>query len=272
VELLRALHGPVEGEPADRYDHGNPNCYDRIIVVGHSLGSIVAYDVLRLFWEERGPTRLNPASQEEMKTLEEVDAYCRETVDDPAKLSAARFRELQREAGRKLAERPSNWRVTDFITLGSPLTHAEFLISRDRELFERRKAERLFPTCPPMMELGKKPSFLYKPSGGTRKFAHHAAMFAVMRWTNIHNPSKLILAGDFISGPCAPNFGPGIVDVAVSIRRGGLFSRLVTHGDYWNAEAEGSATDTEGEKLGVTGISDDDKAHLTLLRKALALR
>lgn len=272
VELLRALHGPAEGDFTTRYDHGKLSSYNRIIVVGHSLGSIVAYDVLRLFWEERGPTRLNPADEDEMKALAAVDAYCRKHIQEPKKLNTAEFRALQKKASDKLAERQKNWRVTDFVTVGSPLTHAEFLISRDRAQFEHRKAERLFPTCPPMLEPGKTPSFLYKPEDGDRIFAHHAAMFSTMRWTNIYNPSRFILGGDFISGPCAPNFGPGIVDCAVNIRKGGLLSRLVTHTDYWNGEATAYASDEDGAKLGLPDISQDEQAHIKLLRAALGLR
>ncbi|MEX0954884.1 MAG: hypothetical protein WDZ83_06710 [Rhizobiaceae bacterium] len=272
VELLRALHGPAEGDFTTQYDHGKLSSYNRIVVVGHSLGSIIAYDVLRLFWEERGPTRLNPASHDEMKALAAVDAYCRKHIHNPEALKTKDFRDLQEKASAKLAERQKNWRVTDLVTVGSPLTHAEFLISRDRALFEHRKAERLFPTCPPMMEPGKTPSFLYKPEGSDQSFAHHAAMFSTMRWTNIYNPSRLILLGDFISGPCRPNFGPGIIDCAVNIRKGGLLSRLVTHADYWNAEASGYASDKDGEKLDIPNLSKDHQAHLTLLKKALALR
>ena len=272
VELLRALHGPAEGDFTTRYDHGKLSSYNRIVVVGHSLGSIIAYDVLRLFWEERGPTRLNPASDDEMKALAAVDAYCRKHIQQPEKLKTDEFRALQKKASDKLAERQKNWRVTDFVTVGSPLTHAEFLISRDRALFEHRKAERLFPTCPPMLEPGKKPSFLYKPGGGDQSFAHHAAMFSTMRWTNIYNPSRFILGGDFISGPCRPNFGPGIVDCAVNISRGGLLSRLVTHTDYWNAEATATASDEDGAKLGLPDISRDKQAHIKLLKAALDLR
>jgi hypothetical protein len=272
VELLRALHGPAEGDFTTRYDHGKLSSYNRIVVVGHSLGSIVAYDVLRLFWEERGPTRLNPASNDEMKTLAAVDAYCRKHVKEPEKLKTKEFRDLQKKASHELAKRQKNWRVTDFVTVGSPLTHAEFLISRDRALFERRKAERLFPTCPPMMEPGEKPSFLYTPKGSDQSFAHHAAMFSTMRWTNIYNPSRLILLGDFISGPCRPNFGPGIVDCAVNIRRGGLLSRLVTHTDYWNAEATAQVSDEDGAKLGVPDISKQKQAHIALLKAALDLK
>src|SRR5690606_29229619 len=42
--------------------------YDRVAVVGHSLGSVIGYDVLRLFWDQaRWPTfeRAGPQSEAE---------------------------------------------------------------------------------------------------------------------------------------------------------------------------------------------------------------
>ena len=268
VELLRALHGAKGDAQRADYDPGEENPYDRIVVVGHSLGSIVAYDILRLFWEERGPTRNNPASAEALKALRAMDEFCRQQPPAAAAFNIARFRELQGDVAQALAAQAGGWRVSDFVTLGSPLTHSEFLVSRDRSAFEERKAERMFPTCPPMMEPGKVPSFLYSDF----RLAHHAAMFAAMRWTNLYDPRDLLVRGDFISGPCRDNFGPGVLDVKIRIDRGGWLGRIVTHADYWNAEAGGTAADAEAKKLGVTAISTDGKAHLTLLRKALALR
>ncbi len=267
VELLRALHGKTGGVADRRYDYGDETGYERIVVVGHSLGSIVAYDVLRLFWEERGPTSRNPAEGEALARLRALDGHCRSQAEKGT-FDPAAFRTLQGKLSASLAEQPGSWRITDFVTLGSPLTHAEFLVSRDRAAFEERKAERLFPTCPPMLEPGKLPSFLYS----SLQYAHHAAMFSAMRWTNIHDPGAVPFLGDFISGPCRPNFGPGVLDVAVAIDRGGPFGRLVTHTDYWNARAAGTASDAEGEKLGLAGLGGDPKAHIALLRKALALR
>lgn len=285
VELLRALHGPLEGEPGGRYDYGNKIPYERIVVVGHSLGSIVAYDILRLFWLERGPTGRNPPDGEALNRLREMDDFLcaeegrlAEEKDKPdaerEPFAIDRFRELQGKVAKSLAQQPGGWRVSDFVTLGSPLTHAEFLVSRDRVAFEERKAERMFPTCPPMLEHGHKRSFLYPNDERDyrREYAHHAAMFSAVRWTNIHDPSRFPAFGDFISGPCAPNFGPGVRDVAVNMRHRGLLPRVFTHTHYWNPRADGRASDDEGKKLGVPDISRDDRAHITLLRKALALR
>jgi hypothetical protein len=92
VDLLRALHGPMAGAEGKAYEPGGESPYDRIVVVGHSLGSIVAYDILRLFWEERGPTRNNPASPEALKALRAMDAFCRTSSPAPGSFDVAEFR------------------------------------------------------------------------------------------------------------------------------------------------------------------------------------
>ncbi len=270
VDLLRALHGPMKPDSKREYDFGDASEYERIVVVGHSLGSIIAYDILRLFWGERGPTRLNPAPSTAFEALKELDAFCREAYEADADLDVRAFRDHQRKVSEGLQEDSDGWRISDFVTLGSPLTHAEFLVSEDRAAFEERKAERLFPTCPPSLELPAK-SFLYGEKSGP-KYAHHAAMFAAMRWTNIYDPGRWLLFGDFISGPCAPNFGPGVLDVHVTIRKRGMFSRLVTHTHYWDPQATGEASEEAFAKLDLPYPSNERRAHLLLLRKALALR
>src|SRR5271156_3595494 len=51
-----------------------------------------------------------------------------------------------------------HWLVTDFVTLGSPLTHAHYLMcdgATEGELitdFKRRVTQREFPTCPPQRQ------------------------------------------------------------------------------------------------------------------------
>ncbi|MCS6760071.1 MAG: hypothetical protein MO852_14930 [Candidatus Devosia euplotis] len=61
MALLEALHkkrlnGPSLEAFAQAPESDSP-LYDRIVIVGHSLGIIVGYDILQLFWEKHGPTR-----------------------------------------------------------------------------------------------------------------------------------------------------------------------------------------------------------------------
>src|SRR5262249_19228396 len=144
----------------------------------------------------------------------------------------------------------------DFVTLGSPLTHAEFLLAASRADLERRKFERELPQCPPMREeLDPKVLALACATGklpvdstcGTNKLIsfpppsakgvwelHHAAPFAVVRWTNLYDPASLVYRGDIIGGPMADVFGPAIVDIDLRKLRGP--SDRFTHTKYWEID------------------------------------
>jgi hypothetical protein len=69
LKLLRALHGPMPGIRIADDSFGDVEPYQRVVLVGHSLGSIIAYDVLRLFWMERGATRNNPPDKKSTDAL-----------------------------------------------------------------------------------------------------------------------------------------------------------------------------------------------------------
>ncbi len=50
--------------------------YDRIVLVGHSLGSIIAYDLLQLLWDERRPRDMTVANDGAlMKTVREAGRF-----------------------------------------------------------------------------------------------------------------------------------------------------------------------------------------------------
>jgi hypothetical protein len=224
VKLLEKLH-----------KHG----YRRIIVVGHSLGSVIGYDILTHAWalyNNRGDaSRGHPI----MTGLEKMVAEAEYTVDD--------YRSCQTEMLNEMVQNGYNWRVTDFITLGSPLAHASILLAADREDLRHKQNSREFPTCPPELENG---NFSYPPDRSQRT-PHHAAVFAPTRWTNLYFPSRLVFQGDLIGGPLSPVFGRGIRDVKVSTS---LRWGLASHTLYWTP-----------------GKGNDTATHITLLREALAL-
>jgi hypothetical protein len=244
--------------------------YDRIILVGHSLGSIVAYDLLTYFWAEKSAAHT-------MKTgTDEFAGLCRlaqATIDLMAPTNPAggageakrdpqtAFLEAQTSLCRALRQRPkpgpgetdSRWILTDLVTLGSPLTHAEFLVANSKDDLAQRKTSREFPSSPPTretqdpevadeaMKVGLpidpllRQSFCFPLIGPSRDSwqLDHGAPFAVVRWTNIYDPAALIFLGDIISGPVAPAFGPGVGDVnlkALTQRQ----SLRFTHTRYWS--------------------------------------
>ncbi len=144
------------------------------------------------------------------------------------------------------------------MTLGSPLTHSEFLIASDLKDLEMRKQAREMPICPPYRE-ALAPGVLDAAiaAGGLpiadppqdtrlasfRDFAqegrwmlHHAAPFALVRWTNIHDPSRFVYQGDIIGGPLAETLGAGIEDVDLRSIRGQ--ATWFSHSAYWQQDED----------------------------------
>lgn len=230
--------------------------YERIVVVAHSLGTIVAYDLLNLLWHRLGPTSSNPPEPDVVAALEKIDDFLPENSDT---FDLEEFRKAQwdvflklRESRKKEPATPRKpWLISDFVTLGSPLSHAEFLVERNRADFEKAQRELELAVSPPLANIipanviaaealalaRERPSILFSHPQTGSKAAHHAAMFAAVRWTNIYDPYSYILLGDLVSGPVgktgmAAGFGVGIRDVEVKMRHHGLWGRVFTHTLY----------------------------------------
>ena len=161
--------------------------------------------------------------------------------------SSPRLRRFARRACGlpKTRRAPKPWLVTDFVTLGSPLTHAHYLMCNGRsepELkndFRRRVNEREFPVCPPVPDFEHRLMFRDVHAGRLR--FHHGAQFGLTRWTNLYFPMSQLLWGDAVGGPLARDdardelFGGGVRDVEVWTRRDKK-SALFTHTHYWNTK------------------------------------
>ncbi|WP_156464031.1 hypothetical protein [Devosia sp. Leaf420] len=210
--------------------------YHRITIVGHSLGCVVGYDILTHAWARRHKSFAGDAKAQEQaaQVLEEIIAT--EPFDTNA------YRAAQRSYSDALVEAGLNWRITDFVTLGNPMAHADVLLALDDEDFAKRCQERELPTSPPALERrGAKTTFRYSRSfqsvdGGTARASipHHAAVFAPVVWTNLYFPSRWLVQGDSIGGELWPLFGRGVHDVPVRTElRGGL----LLHTEYWTFEA-----------------------------------
>lgn len=208
--------------------------YDRIVVVGHSLGSVIGYDILTHAWgawhtEDTGEGIKNFAVTE---ALEHLAAE----VAGGKPIDRAEFRAGQAACFDELRGNGSRWRVSDFVTLGSPLAHAPVLLANDRADLAQRFEQRELPTCPPTLESSPRgPRFTYT-DGARRTLLHQAAVFGPTRWTNLYFPPRAVVFGDAVGGPLAPLFGPGVVDVPVttSMRFG-----LLSHTLYWTPDPAG---------------------------------
>ena len=212
--------------------------YDRIIVVGHSLGSVIGYDIVTFAWN-----RASDVLRREIEAGEIPKAVPNQqklaAAENLAGLPTAGIRAGWAQATRDLHYEQKRlgqrWLITDLITVGSPLAHASLLLAHGAADLERRKLERELPAAPPVREDGAHFSYVRQTPNvnGQRLSARvidHAGVFATTVWTNLYFPCRFLLFGDLIGGEVAPVFGAGVTDIAVKtkVRFGWL-----AHTEYW---------------------------------------
>lgn len=237
VKLLTDLH-------VDDPETGRPN-YDRVVIVAHSLGTVIGYDLIQQYWEQEGPTHHKPpmTGVPKLKALDAVDDFVRSSWVDPDMGTPFPIDEYQRRQGavsRAVTDSGLKFRITDFITLGAALTHADFLLADDGDALKRSFDERYLSSSPPRPDWPAV-SMIYRDwatgtGPGRGPFIHFAAPFAAVRWTNLYDKHWLPLFGDIVSGPLTKLFGPGIADKPVAITRPRwlpIANRLFTHTLYW---------------------------------------
>lgn len=206
VDLLEALH--ARGR------------YHRIVVLGHSLGSVIAHDIVSHYWIATYRRHRNPVSvqnTEAAKLTRILESNGTRPADGEPGSPWSVWCEIRRNT--------QPWLITDLITAGSPLAHAALLLARSanelEEIFDRRE----LAACPPRPvddvwfdapyrdELGRRRGF--------RHFTHNAP-FAVTRWTNLYFPVTGGFFGDLVGGPLSEVFGSWVVD-----------RPLAWHSDRW---------------------------------------
>jgi len=189
--------------------------YTKIIIVGHSLGSVIAYDAIQLYWSKyltHEPIGLNK------QVIEEFKRNTKDIFDDastsPDK-KKHRYQEIQYKLGKELRSVEFPWLVSDFISLGSPLTHRILLEKKKNDFLEKKRLGE-YSVCPPYY---KEKEWIYYETKGKNATIHFKsnAVFSCVRWTNIYFPHKYFFLGDFIGGPLSRNFGKGIRDLDVSL-------------------------------------------------------
>jgi hypothetical protein len=239
IALLRSLHKSRK--------------YSRIVVVGHSLGSVIGYDLIRHYWATMEPPRTHARGKEQTE-IKQFKAEAKNIIEKNEGKSANRetkkieeYRQVQHRLWRELrfvVNLP--WLITDFITLGSPLTHASMLLAGKSVTFEQKKEEHEFPTCPPQ-DSDKEDIFyslLIDPDSKGEKstilMPTHSSPFSCTRWTNLYFPHQCFIKGDFIGGPLNPTFGSGIKDVPVSFKGWSAFLRgwWLSHVNYWRYDSD----------------------------------
>ncbi|MEW8427637.1 MAG: hypothetical protein AB2654_18860 [Candidatus Thiodiazotropha sp.] len=248
VDLLKNLH-----------DRG----YDRIIIVGHSLGSVIGYDILTYAFQaynvpKKAASEVHTAHDAIEKIAQDSSAESTSDIDDVQKAQRNYFNEFTDPA-----KINGPWRVTDFITLGSPLAHASVLLADDDESLAKKVALREYPSCLPALEQKIRTTdadnrhFSYGPQASRTnnkevKIPHHAALFAMTRWKNLYFPCKYILWGDLIGGPIPKTLGKEILNqpVGTEVRNG-----FLTHRFYWSSSDWKPGSDDERQEA-VSALRD----------------
>jgi hypothetical protein len=265
VRMLRMLH------KSDRK-------YKRIIIVGHSLGSVVAHAVLSQYWGAicKKIRCGDPRFLERLARLEESAMNLnRHEGAAPTIPDIRDFRTRQRELFRFLASKRGparrTWLVSDLVTLGSPLTDAPFLLSETRAEFDaQQRKHRRYAACPPLGDVsGARLRIGQAMERGGAKGSDavglpHSSPFAATRWTNLYFKTRGYFRGDIVAGPVAPMFGPGVLDVALD---GEETEKKFTHNAYWrwpgNVASIGRGSDRRA--------FDRPPQYLIALRRALNL-
>ncbi|KDF01492.1 hypothetical protein Y900_021795 [Mycolicibacterium aromaticivorans JS19b1 = JCM 16368] len=185
--------------------------YARVVVVGHGIGGYIAYDALTTLWAEMH--ELRAASGPAPSRSTEAD----DSTEDFQRQQFCRWQDLRRLG--------NPWRITDFVTVGTPMALADVFVARPpilsgcgrvdgrRALFGSLIRRGVVCSCPPLDHDSGESTTL----GGL-------SPFAVTRWTNIWFPVRRgAIRGDWFAGALAPLFGTGVRDIAVS---GSLPERL----------------------------------------------
>ncbi len=253
--------------------------YDRIVVVAHSLGTAVAYDMLRAYYSgicNQIPLRKykpDPQFEQLVSTIDgrAVDCGSRRRLGRELVCALARRSEILRDDARQGLYKPAAseevdaWLVTDFVTLGSPLTHAKYLMTNEEDGSKLERAfadhvrEREFPTTPPQLLYGDGHLVFTDRNTGTSHL-HHGGMFAMTRWTNLYFPVSNIFWGDAIGGPVEPVFGGCDTDRVVTTKRLGG-SIFFSHVAYWKTDCRPDLRDAPHLRalIGAIDLADRDK-------------
>ncbi|MEG0892074.1 MAG: hypothetical protein RSF01_09390 [Bacteroidales bacterium] len=210
----------------------NSDKYDRIILVGHSLGSVIGYDLLRFLWTDVHETfdKSKKIAQPFVKQVNQLTKKLWEegTIANREKI-AREFRYAQHDCFEEYKNLGLKWLISDFITIGSPLCNIDFL-SAGKVPFETMVREREYPVCPPLNDESDKAIYFkesveFLDNKWSVKVLHHAALFGVTRWTNI------FFENDIIGGSMERLFGSGVRNISIKNSIPRIF--LGGHTKYW---------------------------------------
>jgi hypothetical protein len=249
IDMLRRLHEDRDESHDTRATERRVRYrYSRVVLVGHSLGSLIAYDLVRHYWMEvNGTLAVDPAR---IDAVERFDGGEPRDMQHgvPTHADRERFRNDQRQSWCDVNEwwwRESEplvteshapgrarWLISDLVTLGCPLTYAPVLMADDLTDFKLKISLRELVVCPPNRSQHVKPGRFTVPLSEEAEvftsfsILNHGAPFAVTRWTNFY------YTNDVIGGPLRPVLQNGIEDIPLEPIR--MRNPMTAHVNYWS--------------------------------------
>lgn len=224
--------------------------YERIVILSHSLGSAVGYDIMRLYWAKHNKYyKLDKKARKllkEHRVTFEKELWSQEIDKNYQKTQ----NEILTFLNKNYPFDPKNiykgrlpWLISDFITLGSPLSKIKLFYANNNTEKEWEKIhERTIITNPPELDYHSKAVY-YETKGDY--YFHHGALFNFTRWTNIFHTK------DLIGGEISKEIGSGTLNVLIDVEpipkpnsenTSGLINTLFTrikrrtpmmHSHYW---------------------------------------
>jgi hypothetical protein len=245
--------------------------YSRIVVVAHGVGAYIAYDALTSLWAETHELHAGPPTDAatpgpiELKARSGLEACADRLLAEPDGDGALdEFQAAQFALWQDLRWQGNPWRITDFITIGTPMTLADVLVTRPpiasglaksddtrrRELFDALMRRGGAVRCPPRSETlpvdGTDHGHVAYGwnQDGMREVLGSQSPFAVTRWTNLWFPViRGGLRGDWFGGALAPLFGLGVRDIAVQGNEPERFKRGAAQTEYFTHPDKGDQGD-----------------------------
>jgi hypothetical protein len=249
--------------------------YDRIVVVGHSLGSVIAYDAIRLLWAGRYRAMALPDQDDPslvaqaVREVEEAGEQLKAAPADQREAARRTYLYAQRRAQRVMRDLDgengsTRWIITDLVTLGSPLTYADALMATSPDDLADRFEERSLAAVPPVAQQVHRaaghPYRLRVPeqpgagsgaaatpdSGRAPDPAADADPDAGTGSTRWHQAApfacvswaNLWFEHDIVGGPVGPHFGPGVDDRSLGGSKWlAAFAFAYPHSSYWVASS-----------------------------------
>jgi hypothetical protein len=256
-----AARRAIRGGLVDLFHALHDGRYSRVVVVSHSLGAYISYDALGSFWAEihglhaRTPVAPQASHPIPLESLDALEKAADRLIAEPDTEDALdNFQDLQFALWQDLRCQGNPWRITDFVTVGTPMALADLLATRPslfggigksdrirrRELFDELVRRGALVTCPPRsetlpVESDEHAAVSYRSSRvGTREVLGSQSPFAVTRWTNLWFPViRGELRGDWFGGALRPTFGPGIRDIEVTGNAPERYKRGAAHTEYF---------------------------------------